>query len=489
MHWLVFTILLFAAAEASAEESIKVFQSEVVNGRLRALLEKPAVPALPRDVSRAERPTYVIIPEKRILKMDGYGANLTESCTINLLRLPRKMRDEVMQNLFSKRTGAGFDFLRLPLGATDFADGKKGSYTYDDAKEDDPQFKQLDLSRDEKSFRVIQAARKINPKLHVMISPWTAPAWMKTENTLHGGGLAEKHYQDYANYFVKVIRELQERRIPVDSLTVQNEPFYETKGYPSMAMTTKEMGTFIGDYLGPALEKAQLSVRIFSHDHNWSLSQESNEILANPAALKYTFGVAYHCYWGEKFNMYDTYNAHPEKVLLQTECTGTESYMDGSKSDPVNDFGWWLDNQSIGAARLGPTGTSGALGWNLCLDEHNGPQNGIKNDPNIPNGGCVTCRGMVKMDFSGSKPKVIYNGEFYALAQVSRFIDPDSHSVELDGDKEGLTAAAFVNADGTVVLAVHNSTNQAQEFRAALGQKEFRYELPALGAATFLWKK
>lgn len=489
--FLIFLALLCFGWPALAKNTkIQVFQTEVVDGKLLPLVEKRSL-KFSRLKEGGAAATFKLIPEMLHQKMDGYGANFTESCAINLLKLPRKQRREVMEKIFSKKTGAGFDYLRLPLGASDFADGKRGSYTYNDSPnaEPDPEFKHLDLSRDDKSFSLLREAIRINPHLHLMISPWTAPAWMKPNKSLHDGWLDPERYEDYAKYFVRVIRELQKKGMPVDSLTIQNEPLYATKGYPSMYMSYKDQRRFIGDYLGPILEQEKLPLRIFSHDHNWSLSEDSNKILEYDAARKYTAGVAYHCYWGSKYNMFDTHNSYPEMQLVQTECTGTESYLDGTKSHPVNDFGWWLDNQSLGAARMGPTGTTGALGWNLCLDEKNGPQNGIKDDPMIPNGGCTTCRGMVKMDFSGEVPEITYNGEFHALAQVSRFITPGSYRIEVEGDPEGLIGTGFLNADGTIAFVAHNSTDEAKKFRVAIGKEYFDYELPGKFAATFVWKR
>lgn len=482
-------VFLILAAPAHARK-VDVYLSSVVEGEMRALVKQKAL-RLVRLGTKKIDPTFRVLPQQKFQKLDGFGANFTESCAINLLKLKPSLRREVMEKMFSKKKGAGFDYLRLPMGASDFSDGEKGSYTYNDTKdnEPDPEFKQFDLSRDEKSIELIREAMRINPNVHVMISPWTAPAWMKPNKHLHDGWLDPERYEDYGNYFIRVIRELQKRKIPVTSLTVQNEPYYTTKGYPTMYMSTKDMSRFIGDYLGPMLEMEKLPIRIFSHDHNWSLSVESNEILLSPAARKYTAGVAYHCYWGTRYNMFDTFNTYPEKSLIQTECTGSSKYLDGTKSDPLNDFEWWLDNQSIGAVRMGPTGTLGALGWNLCLDEKNGPQNGIKGDPAIPNGGCTDCRGMVQMDFSGKEPKIIYNGEFHALAQVSRFISPKTHRIGMEGEPEGLIAASFLNPGGEIVFAIHNGAQEARAFTVGEGKDVFSYELPARSAATFVWKK
>ena len=43
-----------------------------------------------------------------------------------------------------------------------------------------------------------------NSSLKLVASPWTAPAWMKTNNKLHGRGvLKSEYYQVWADYFVR----------------------------------------------------------------------------------------------------------------------------------------------------------------------------------------------------------------------------------------------------------------------------------------------
>jgi glucosylceramidase len=153
------------------------------------------------------------------------------------------------------------------------------------------------------------------------------------------------------------------------------------------------------------------------------------------------------------------------------------------------DFHWWMDNQSIGAVNMGPTGTTGALGWNLCLDVKNGPQNGIK-DGSQDNGGCTTCRGMVQMNFSEPEPTVRYNGEFYALAQLSRFIVPGSRRVELKGELKDVNAVPIENPDGSMVFAVQNQREEPARIRFRLPNCKYAsYVIPAQGAVTFRWAK
>ncbi|MGZ3655689.1 MAG: glycoside hydrolase family 30 protein [Bdellovibrionota bacterium] len=442
--------------------------------------------------------TFDVDQTKKFQTMRGFGGNMTEACAINMMRLSAPKRKEVLTKMFSKTTGAGFDYLRLPMGSTDFGDGAKGSYSYDDSpnNEPDPEFKHFDMSRDEKTFELIREAKKINPELHVMISPWSAPAWMKPSGTLRGGYLDPDHYQDYANYFVRVIKEYEKRGMPVDGLTVQNEPGYDTAAYSSMYMSVADQQRFIGDYLGPALAKNGLSgIKIFGLDHSWSDSVAAVALVDQPKVSSFVGGVAYHCYWGFKENMYDTYNQDHDREILQNECTGADSGLDGKASDPVGDFQWWMENQSVGAVSMGPTGESGALGWNLCLDEKNGPINGITDKSKLDHGSPVSTgvRGMVKIDFSkggGGNPEVIYNGEFHALAQVSRFIHPGAVRIDAGQDSKAVETAAFQNPDHSIVFVAHNTTGDPIKILVRNSAcQSILYELAPGSATSFVWKE
>ena len=443
----------------------------------------PLIPKTPRRFQDSSPPTgendqrpavFSLNPHKTFQAMDGFGATLTESCAMNLMRLPAEERREVMHKVFSKRDGAGFDLLRLPLGATDFSDSTKPNYSYDDSPTNEPdhEFRFYDMSRDEKSFALIREARAINPNLQVLISPWSAPAWMKTSKDLRGGTLDFQYAPDFAHYFLRTIHELWRRGVPVKSLTIQNEPGYANEWYPSMGMEAAEQATFIRDHLGPLLRSKNIPVRIFAHDHNWDMSQDYVvPILNDMAARSYIGGVAYHCYGGYRWQMGDSMNLYPEIPTLQTECSGSFN------PNPIGDFHWWLQNQSVDAVNIG---TTGALGWNLCLDETGGPRNN----------GCEGCRGLVTTDFSKPKAEVTYNPEFHALAQVSRFIRPGSHRIEVVASQapESLITTAFLNEDGSLVFVAENAAEKNQSLRLQTpGGFSLDYEVPAWGAVTFIW--
>ena len=127
----------------------------------------------------------------RYQAMDGYGAALTESSAHLLMGLSPSARTAALRSLFDPVDGAGIDLVRLPLGASDFALSR---YTYDDvpAGQTDPSLARFSIAHDEAELLpVLEEAKRINPSLRVMATPWSAPAWMKTNKSLLGGTLAD----------------------------------------------------------------------------------------------------------------------------------------------------------------------------------------------------------------------------------------------------------------------------------------------------------
>lgn len=459
--------------ESLLAPTVKVFLSQVHLHQVEALIQGPdlkftLIPATPTPS------TFLVKPAQRFQKMNGFGAAMTESCALNLMRLTPRLRAETMHSLFSKTDGAGFDYLRLPMGASDFSDPSRGHYTYDDSPGNvaDPQFKYFTMHRDDKSFRLIRQARRLNPDLKVMISPWSPPAWMKTPPSLKGGSLNPQHYQDYANYFIRVIRAYQLEGVPVGSLTIQNEPGYPNDSYPSMGMTNDEQIRFTRDFLAPALRRENLPVGIFVLDHNYDMFNDVNALLDDPSLKKSVAGTAYHCYVGDYTQMLGSILRHPDLPVFQTECTGMQNTV------PEDTFAWWLDNYSIRPTNIG---SIGSIAWNLCLDQSGGPHDG----------GCYGCSGLVTTDFSKANAEVRFNPEYHAFAQISRFIRNGSQRIGVISSRtSNVSVTAFINPDNRLSFIAWNPDALTIPIRIQRSATDgFDYNLQGKSAVTFTWRE
>lgn len=397
--------------------------------------------------------------------MEGAGAAMTDSSAWLLMnKLTEAQRDEVMRNLFTREgDGISINYLRLPMGASDFA---LEDYSYDDVPGGgaDPELKYFSIEHDQAYIiPSLQQALALNPQLRFMGSPWSPPGWMKNGGSMHGGTLSSKYFQAFADYHVKFAQAYAAEGLPIDSLTVQNEPMYQTNNYPTMSMPAPDQQSFVRDYLGPALKAAGLKTRLLIFDHNWDMADYPLQVLNDPEAAQYVDGVAFHCYGGAVSAQSTVHDAFPDKGIWFTECSG------GGWAPKWDDnISWNIRNLVIGNFRH--WGNSVLL-WNLALDENAGPQNG----------GCGNCRGVVTID--SQTGAVTYNEEYYILGHVTRFVD--AGAVRIDSGENQPENVAFLNPDGSLVLIVHSTTYAT--FDVEWSGQHFTYRIPAGGTVTFKW--
>jgi O-glycosyl hydrolase len=102
---------------------------------------------------------------------------------------------------------------------------------------------------------VLKEILAIRPGIKILGSPWSAPAWMKTNNDVKGGELKPEYCGAFAKYFVKYIEDMRAEGISIDAITIENEPL-NPKNTPSMVMFAQQQDTFIAKDLGSAFEKA-----------------------------------------------------------------------------------------------------------------------------------------------------------------------------------------------------------------------------------------
>src|SRR4051812_28472203 len=65
-------------------------------------------------------PTVVVDPGRTFQTMAGFGASITDSSASVLYTLNPAARAAAMTDLFSPTRGDGLDYLRQPIGASDF---------------------------------------------------------------------------------------------------------------------------------------------------------------------------------------------------------------------------------------------------------------------------------------------------------------------------------------------------------------------------------
>jgi glucosylceramidase len=439
-------------------------------------------------------PTVVVDDSRTFQTMSGFGGSITDSSAVVLYRLSPAAREATMRDLFDPVHGDGLSFLRQPVGASDFV--AAWAYTYDDRPPGQTDYAQRHFSIAHDKAQILpllRRAKQLNPRLTVLASPWSPPAWMKTGGSLVGGRLIDdpRIYQSYALYLLKFVQAYRAEGVPIDLITVQNEPQNRTpSGYPGTDLPSVQEIKVI-NALGPMLRRAGLRTQILSYDHNWSEhpgdigntppdeTEDTNRYPQNvldSSAARWVAGTAYHCYFGDPSAMSGLHTQYPRKDIYFTECSGSQS------SDPANTFSdtlkWHTRNLEIGSTR---NWAKSVVNWNLALDPSGGPHVG----------GCGTCTGIITI---GPGDTVTRNAEYYALGHLARFVRPGavriaSTSFGTTGWNGQVMDVAFRNPDGSRVLVAHNENDNPQAFGVTENGRSFTYTLPGGAVATFVWPR
>ncbi len=456
------------------------------------LNQRPSVPF--KTGATSANPTIVVDQRQTYQTMDGMGASITDSSASVLSGLSPAVRDDTMRKLFDPTVGIGVSFLRQPIGSSDFTAAAK-HYTYDDVAPGATDFglTHFSISHDEKQILpLLRQAKALNPTLTVMATPWSPPAWMKTGDSLVGGRLKDdpRIYEAYAKYLVRFLKAYERAGIHVDLISVQNEPQNRTpSGYPGTDMPVQQEVKVI-NALGPRLQREGLTTKILAYDHNWTT--HPNDAAATPpgedpqtdypyeildsSAAKWVAGTAYHCYSGNPSDMTTMHNAHPDKGIWFTECSGSHGPTDPPAQFFTDTLKWHARTVSIGSTR---NWAKSVVNWNIALDSTNGPHLG----------GCGTCTGLVTVQPDGS---VTMNAEYYTIGHLSKFVKKGavriaSTSFGTTGWNGQVIDVAFRNPDGSIALIAHNENDFPRDITVAVGDQSFNYTLPGGSLVTFTW--
>lgn len=421
-------------------------------------------------------PTIEVNDTKEYQQITGFGGAMTDTSAYLLGgEMNQTQKDSVMNALFSPTTGIGLNFVRIPIGSSDYTatpPTAPNTYSYDDlpAGQTDPTLYSFSITHDlAYIIPLLQQAQQINPSIKFMANTWSAPAWMKTNGSMLGtynnqqGTLIPAYYDAFARYLIKFITEYQSRGIPIYMISPQNEPGYAPDSYAGMLLSAQDEANFIKNNLGPALQAAQLPTKIIAYDNVWYDGGYVQTLLNDSTARNYIQAVAWHCYFGDPSAMSTIHSQYTTLEMHETECsTGPNGIAPMSAIDltlrSVQNFA-----QTVQL-------------WNLVLDTNGGPKMGQ---------GCGGCTGLVTVNQATGNSTFTQN--YYQLGQVSKFVKPGAIHIG-SSVPWGLDTAAFKNPDGSKVLVVHNNGFFPSTFKVRWnGTQAFLYTLPVGAVVTFQW--
>jgi len=167
-------------------------------------------------------PTVMVDLDKTFQTIEGFGGAFTDASANNFAKLSEGEQDKFLKACFDHREGNGYTLCRTTIHSCDYS---AEMYTYDDV-EGDKELKHFSIEPD-RNYRIPFIKRALETAkgdLKIYASPWSPPAWMKTNNNmLYGGKLKPEYLQTWADYFVKYVKAYAAEGIPIWGLTVQNE--------------------------------------------------------------------------------------------------------------------------------------------------------------------------------------------------------------------------------------------------------------------------
>lgn len=124
-------------------------------------------------------------------------------------------------------------------------------------------------------FPILKEILAIAPDIKIMGSPWSCPKWMKGAvadpskpyDSWTSGRLNPAYYDDYAEYFVQWVTEMEAYGFPIYAITMQNEPLNHRNSM-SLYMPWEDQAAFVKK-LGPAFREAGIKTKILCYDHNY----------------------------------------------------------------------------------------------------------------------------------------------------------------------------------------------------------------------------
>ncbi|XP_015274611.1 PREDICTED: glucosylceramidase-like [Gekko japonicus] len=432
---------------------------------------------------------YFFNASERYQYIKGFGGSHTDAAAINILSLSVAAQNQLLRCYFAD-TGIEYNLLRMPIGSCDFS---TRPYVYDDIAYDFD-LKYFSLAEEDIKFRIPVLHRILaiaERPISIVASPWTAPAWLKSNDQIKGKGrlkgkAGDPFHKTWANYFIRFLDEYAYYNVTFWAVTAQNEPacsLFAMKDFPTINYSPEEQRDFVMLDLGPALASSNhKDVLLIIHDDLRSnLPKWAKVVLGNSSAAKYVSGIGVHWYLDKVFpaecTLGATHRLFPDYFLLYTEaCNGYETWA------AKVDLGSWGRGVRYSKNIIDTLQNFvvGWIDWNLALDMKGGP-NWVKNFVDSP------------IIVDATKDEFYKQPMFYHLAHFSKFIPEGSVRVGLTSNSWlgcRLHTVGFLRPDGAAVVVALNNCFYDVPFSITDGPVGVLEDVArSYSIQTYLWKR
>ena len=459
---------------------------------------------------RADAKSIVIDRSRTAQTMKGFGTCFNELGWASLKVLPETELDSIFAEMFEPGKGGNLNRGRMSMGANDF------SLDYYSPAETPGDFELKDFSIERDKQNVIPMMKKAlqyNPDLFFFASPWCPPRWMKktghyaeravteemmklyqqyfeqlqtvsmTDGLYEQGPLAfrsvpmsndavpgeegkegvtgfimEPEYLDaYARLFGKFVDAYRAEGVNIQMVMPQNEPNSD-QNFPSCCWTAADLNTFVGQYLGPEMEKHNTAVYFGTEERPDPLLVDT--LLQDPQSSKYIKGVAFQ--WAGKDALPTINKNYPglDMVMSEQECGNGLNNWEGAMHS------WDLQRHYLSH------GVTQYYYWNTSLFYDKPSRWGWYQNSLVT--------------VNEDDKTWTFTPEYYELKHLSHYVQEGAKKLELGGAYDDVLG--FVNPDNSVVLVMANQTAEDAAIDIQMGEKTFNICLAANSFNTIVIK-
>lgn len=418
------------------------------------------------DTAGIENKIINIYEDVQYQSIIGFGGAITEASAVTASKLSSANSQRILDAYYDRENGIGYNICRTHINSCDFS---LGNYTY--VQDGDVELETFDISHDrELMIPYIQKAKALaGEDFTFYASPWSPPAWMKTNGEMNNGGQLKSEYRDaWARYYIKFAEAYQAEGLPLWGLTVQNEA-KAVQIWDSCIYTAEEERDFVRDYLGPQLHEAGMQdVKVMIWDHNKERVYDRAKTAFDDAeASKYIWGIGFHWYSGDHFEALDAVSRrYPDKGLMFTEGCHEGGVQIGS----------WKSGERYAHDIIGNlnNGMSAWTDWNIVLDEQGGP-NHVGN----------YCDAPIIADTKSDS--LTFQSSYYYIGHFSKYILPGAVRVSSTKYTEALQTTAFRNPNGEIVAVILNRSEEQHPYVLRNGEQVAEGNIPAHSIQTLIF--
>lgn len=393
-----------------------------------------------KDIEGVENQVINLYPKVKFQTMESFGGAITDAAGYVYSLMSEGQKKRLIETYFSPKQ-MKYGIVRIHMDSCDFC-----TEMYEAMSDpSDVKLEGFSFERTEKYIMPMLADAQIAAEkpLKLMLSPWSPPSFMKTNNERINGGSMKTEYRGlWAEYICRYINEFEKRGYQVQRISLQNEP-NAVQTWDSCVYTAEEEKEFLRDFMYPALNAHQLShVEVFIWDHNKERVFERVCDIVDEETKKMVSGVAFHWYSGDHFEALDLVRRqYPDiKMIISESCI---EYTKFDSSDQQKNAER-LSHEIIGDLN---SGMCAFYDWNLLLDEAGGP-NHVGN----------LCHAPFLFDTKKKElmPQLIQR-HFYHFAH---YIEEGARRIGFSRYTDRLDVTAFENPDRSIVLVVLNRTEE-----------------------------